>query len=127
MNTGAPQPGDTLSLPAGSGEAVLRRALSRGGDLAEVFAEKRSSLSMRLEDGKIENVVSGFDRGASVRLLSGLSTAFGYVDSLEEEALLALADEVSHSREGAPVTVVTPGEPEVGPRGWVVRDPAEVE
>jgi TldD protein len=119
--------GAELCLAPEMGAAVLRRTLSRGGDSAEVFAEERRSLSMRLEDGKIENVVSGFDRGASVRLLSGLSTAFGYVDSLDEAALLAVADEVSHSCEGAPLAVAELSAWSSPPRRWVVRDPADVE
>lgn len=109
------------------GAAVLRRALSRGGDSAEVFAEERRSLSMRLEDGRVENVVSGTDRGSSLRLLSGASTAFGYVDSLEEAALLNLADEISHSRSGDPVAVLPPPEPPTRPRMWVARDPVLLE
>jgi TldD protein len=52
--------------------AVLARALRRGGDFAEVFAEDRSSLSLRLDDGKVEEVSSGVDLGASIRVVKGL-------------------------------------------------------
>lgn len=116
-----------FGLPPTLGADVLRRALARGGDLAEIFAEERRSLSMRLDDAKVESVVSGVDRGASVRLLSGLSTGFGYVDSLDEDALLALADDVSRSRRGGPVDIVPAGPAADRPRQWVLRDPAEVD
>ena len=43
---------------------VLREALSGGGRLAEIFAETRASTSIRLDDGRIEEVVSGSDHGA---------------------------------------------------------------
>ena len=33
---------------------VLGRALRRGGDFAEVYAEEKQSLSVRLEDQKVE-------------------------------------------------------------------------
>ena len=46
------------------------------------------SLSLRLEDGKIEDAVSGVDRGGSVRVIRGLSTEFGYVDAVDEPSLL---------------------------------------
>lgn len=83
--------------------AVLARALRRGGDFAEIFAEDRSSLSLRLEDGKVEEVSSGVDLGASIRVVKGPTTSFGYADSLDEVALLALADRLSSSLSGAMV------------------------
>lgn len=85
------EPGLTPDLAAG----LLERALRRGGDFAEVFVEDKASLSLRLEDGKIEDVVSGEDRGASIRVVRGETTSFGYSDSLEEQALFALADRLS--------------------------------
>ena len=54
-------------------DAVVSAAARGGGRRAEVFVEDRSSLSLRLEDGKIEDAVSGVDRGASVRVIRGLS------------------------------------------------------
>ncbi|MFH0917159.1 MAG: TldD/PmbA family protein [bacterium] len=87
------------------GTTVLSTALRKGGDMAELFVEERHSLSLRLEDGKIEDAVSGTDRGGSVRLIQGLSTVFGYVDAVDEVSLRALAGELSRSRTGKPVAV----------------------
>ena len=102
--------------------AVLARALRRGGDFAEIFAEDRSSLSLRLEDGKVEEVSSGVDLGASIRLVKGPTTSFGYADSLDEVALLTLADRLSASLSGAMATpapfLVVPVEP-IAVRGVV--------
>ena len=108
------------------GSQILRRSLAMGGDLAEIFAEDRHSLSMRLEDGKIENVVSGTDRGASLRLIHGLSTAFGYVESLDEPALLSLADRLSRAQQGSASDVMPLQESPARPRFWVRLDPALV-
>lgn len=69
-----------------------------GGQRAEIFVEDRVSLSLRLEDGKIEEAVSGVDRGGSVRVIRGLSTEFGYVDAVDEPSLLGLAQELARSR-----------------------------
>ncbi len=85
---------------------VLARALRRGGDFAEVFAEDRSSLTLRLEDGKVEEASSGVDRGASIRIVKGATTSFGYTDSLDEVSLLALADRLSGGLSGAPADPV---------------------
>jgi TldD protein len=84
--------------------AVVRRALDGGGDWAEVFVEERESLSLRLEDGRLEEVVAGTDRGGSVRVVRGASTEFGYVDAVEEGPLLDLAGELARGGGGAQPT-----------------------
>ncbi len=76
-------------------ERVLARALARGGDLAELYAEDRSSFSLALDDGRIEHPQSGSERGAGVRVVDGDSTYFGHVDGLREDDLLAVADSVA--------------------------------
>ena len=43
---------------------VLGTALRTGGDFAEVFAEDKRSSSAVLDDGKVEELTSGRDRGA---------------------------------------------------------------
>jgi TldD protein len=108
------------------GSEALRRALARGGDFAEVFAEDRHSLSMRLEDGNIENVVSGTDRGASIRVVKDLSTAFGYVEALDEASIVELADGLSRSQHSSPLEVRALAPAPVKPRFWVHRDPTLV-
>ncbi len=83
-------------------QVVVDTAAQGGGDRAEVFVEDRTSLSLRLEDGKIEEAVSGVDRGGSVRVIRGLFTEFGYVDAVDERSLVGLARELSRSSgEGA--------------------------
>ena len=44
-------------------ERVLGVAVRDGADFAEVFAEDKRSTSAGLDDGKIEQVTSGRDRG----------------------------------------------------------------
>jgi TldD protein len=70
---------------------VLTEALSRGGRFAELFAEVRSSTSIRLDDGKIEEVVSGRDRGAGVRVFHGDAQAYAFSNRLEAGALVEAA------------------------------------
>ncbi len=82
---------------------VLAAARSRGGSFAELFVEERSSVSIRLDDGKIEELTTGLDRGAGVRV--GHGTAYGYAFSnrLDREALLEVAAAAAASvREGGP-------------------------
>ncbi len=55
-------------------ERVLGAALRRGGDFAEVFVEDRHSTSAVLDDGRVEELSSGRDRGAGVRVVVGETT-----------------------------------------------------
>ena len=49
-------------------QKVLGAALRHGGDFAEVFAEDRRASSAALDDGKVEELSSGRDRGAGIRV-----------------------------------------------------------
>jgi TldD protein len=79
---------------------VLRAALSRGGEFADIFIERSSSLSIVCEDSKIEKVVSGVDHGAGVRVISGSRAVYASTNDLSEPALLELADSVSKAVRG---------------------------
>jgi TldD protein len=74
--------------------AVLKKALSSGGEFAEIFIERNAPFSIVCEDSKIEKVVSGFDHGAGVRLIFGQRTAYAYTNELTIESLLEIADAV---------------------------------
>jgi len=79
---------------------VLRAARARGGSFSELFVEERLSLSVRMDDGRIEEVTTGLDRGAGVRV--GLGTSFGYAYSnrLDRDALLETAGAAASSVRG---------------------------
>ena len=73
-------------------DVVLRRALRSGGDMAEVFAEDRRSSGARFEDGRVEDMTSGRERGAGIRVVSGETTGFAHTADLSEKGLLAAAE-----------------------------------
>jgi len=73
-------------------ERVLAAALQRGGDFAEVFAEDRQSTSAVLDDGRVEELSSGRDRGAGVRVVVGDTTGYAHSADLTEAGLLAAAE-----------------------------------
>ena len=76
-------------------ERVLSRALKEGGDFAEVFAEDRSTSSAQLDDGRVEELSSGRERGAGIRVVSGETTGFAHTADLTEEGLLRAAEAAS--------------------------------
>jgi TldD protein len=79
---------------------VLDRALARGGDMAELYAESRRGFAISMDDGRVERPQGGRERGACVRVVQGDSTYYGYVDGLAEEDLLRVAGSVSEAVRG---------------------------
>ena len=88
-------------------EEVLQAARRRGGSFAELFVEERSSTSVRLDDGKVEELTTGLDRGAGVRVAQGTSYGYAYSNRLDRAALLEAAEAASAAlREGSSGAVV---------------------
>jgi TldD protein len=73
-------------------ERVLSSALRGGAEFAEVYAEDKRSSSAYLDDGKVEQVTSGRDRGAGIRVVSGETTGYAHTADLSETGLLAAAE-----------------------------------
>jgi TldD protein len=88
-------------------EEVLRAARARGGSFAELYVEERLGTSVRLDDGKVEEVTTGLDRGAGVRVGHGTSFGYAYSNRLDREALLHAAEAAAASvGDGGPGEVV---------------------
>ena len=96
-----------VMLPRELVEEVLKAARRRGGSFSELFVEERSSTSIRLDDRKVEELTSGLDRGAGVRVALGTSYGYAYSNRLDRDSLLQAAEAASAAlREGQPGTVV---------------------
>jgi TldD protein len=76
-------------------ERVLGQALRHGGDFAEVFAEDRATSSAMLDDGRVEELSSGRDRGAGIRVVVGETTGFAHTADLSEAGLIRAAGPAS--------------------------------
>ncbi|MGL5098926.1 MAG: PmbA/TldA family metallopeptidase, partial [Fusobacteriaceae bacterium] len=85
-------------------ERVLEKALSTGGDFAEIFVEDRWDNSITLIGGKIENSLSGRDFGVGIRIIKDLFDVYAYTNDSSENSLLTLAQEVASAIEGTPTT-----------------------
>jgi TldD protein len=91
--------GEGLLDPA-IAERVLARALAHGGEFAELFAERRSGLTLAIDESRIESVQSGAEEGAGVRVLSGGTTYFAHVDGLDPADLERAAEEAASALRG---------------------------
>ena len=72
--------------------STLEHALRHGGDFAEVFVEDRRSSSARFDDGRAEELVSGRERGAGIRVVRGDTTGFAHTADLTPEGLRTAAE-----------------------------------
>ncbi|MDQ4067880.1 MAG: TldD/PmbA family protein, partial [Actinomycetota bacterium] len=81
-------------------QRALTAALGTGGDFAEVFVEDKRSSSARLDDGKVEELTSGRDRGAGIRVVRGDTTGFAHTSDLTEEGLRAAAEAAAAAARG---------------------------
>src|SRR5262245_56908696 len=81
-------------------QATLDHALRSGGDFAEVFAEDRRSSNARFDDGRVEELVSGRDRGAGLRVVRGDTTGFAHTSDLSTEGLRAAAEAAAGAARG---------------------------
>ena len=74
---------------------TLSVAMRTGADFAEIFAEDRRSSSAILDDGRVEEVVSGRDRGAGIRVVAGDTTGFAHTADLSAPGLASAASAAS--------------------------------
>jgi TldD protein len=81
-------------------EKALARALAHGGEFAEVFVERRSGLTLAIDESRIESVQSGAEEGAGVRVLSGGTTYFAHVDGLDPDEIERAAGEAAAALRG---------------------------
>jgi TldD protein len=80
--------------------AILKKAMSSGGEYADIFIEQSRQFSLVCEDSRIEKVYSGSDCGAGVRLIYEHRTAYAYTNEVTTGSLLELADAVRQAALG---------------------------
>lgn len=62
-----------------------------GGEWAEIFAERRSIQTIRLDGGSVAEIRSDRDAGAGIRVIAGGRAGFAYTNVLTRTALLEAA------------------------------------
>ena len=81
-------------------DSTLATALRTGGEFAEVFVEDRRSSSAAFDDGRVEELTSGRDRGAGIRVVAGDTTGFAHTADLTETGLRAAAEAAAAAARG---------------------------
>lgn len=75
---------------------VIRKALERGGEFADVYLENRISRQISMEESIFNSGVYGIRQGAGVRVIAGDKTGYAYTDEINEENLLRAAETASY-------------------------------
>jgi len=104
-------------VPVDEMEALLGRALGRGGDFADLYFEHEETSSLQLEEGIVRSASAGVSSGLGVRVVSGERTGYAHTDDLSPEALRKAAETAAYIAEG---TKVLPPQP-VSPTGFARR------
>jgi TldD protein len=81
---------------------LIARALQRGGEFADLFCERRRTLSYRLQDGRIHDASYGVTLGVGIRVVVGESAGYAHSDDLSHDALMQAADSASLIARTAP-------------------------
>jgi len=70
---------------------VLRMALSRGGEDADLFFEHAASTMVALTDGKVNRASTSVELGMGVRVVLGDQVGFAYTEELSPQAMASAA------------------------------------
>lgn len=84
-------------LPQEHVARALQRALSTGGDFAELYAEDARTNSLTMIGGALEDAVAGRDHGAGIRVFKGMDTVYVYTNDTSLEGLLSAADQAAQA------------------------------
>ncbi|HEY6958474.1 MAG TPA: TldD/PmbA family protein [Candidatus Limnocylindria bacterium] len=84
-------------VTAPDAERALRTALSRGGDWAELFWERHETLQLVLDDGRVEDAITGVDQGAGIRVTNGDRTTYANGNVSDVDDVIALAGRAASS------------------------------
>lgn len=72
--------------------AIISKALSKGGDYADIYFEYSISNELTLKDGEVNSVGSHIDYGVGVRVLCGEKTGYAYSERTTMPEILKAAD-----------------------------------
>jgi TldD protein len=118
----------TFALDDSDVRAVLTTALANGADFAEIYAEQRRSRNVRLDDRRVEDLTSGRDMGAGIRVQRGAQTGYAYSNLLTRDALVDAATVAAAAVQGsAQQTVADMVDAQAAVRHPAAQDPFEAD
>ena len=110
---------------------VMREALSRGGDYADLYFQHRVSDFIGFEDGQVNRAAVSMSLGCGVRVLKGDQSGFAFTEELTRASLLRAAKTAATIADDAPTAAPNAWRPVAVPDlyaaqpVWVSVAPAE--
>ena len=105
---------------------VLETLLSKGGDYAEAFVERRRANALGMDDGRMEDLVASETLGVGLRVMEGETTRFADLISPSLDELLEAARTLAAPGHGQPVKVPALAASPVPTPSPILQDPAGV-
>jgi len=72
-------------------QKVLAKALSKGGDFADLYFEHTITNSLSLEDGKVNRAYSDVSLGVGIRTVKGDQVGYGFTQEMTQESMMNAA------------------------------------
>jgi TldD protein len=82
-------------------QRVVRTAMGKGGDYADLYFEHTIRHSTGLEDGKVNSAYSNIAYGVGIRVVKGEQTGYAYSETISAEAMLKAAGTAANIAESA--------------------------
>ncbi|MDD5447902.1 MAG: TldD/PmbA family protein [Actinomycetota bacterium] len=99
-------------IDIGLARGITKKALGKG-EYSDLFIQRRETVEVRFEDGKVDDVDTGLDFGAGIRTIAGNLVAYTHTDIVDEEhlelAALTTSRALLYSKER--VVLETPPQP----------------
>ncbi len=82
---------------------VIDKALSTGGDFAEIFLQDTRNSNIGMIDGAVESAVSGRSYGAGIRIFFDEQCIYVYTNDTSEVSLMDSAAQAAAAIKGNPI------------------------
>ena len=102
---------------------IIKKALGKGGDFADVYLESRISRQIVMEESKFKSGLYGISQGAGVRVISGNKTGYAYTDEITRERLLRAAEVASYVAQNSALITPVDISPAARPSFVTVKQP----
>lgn len=79
---------------------ILKKLLFRGGDFAELYFENTLETSITFDDKRVEEINSGVDQGAGLRIIHGPRSLYGFTNSISKKSFEEIAGQLSQAVSG---------------------------
>lgn len=91
---------------------VAKTALATGGTYSDIVCQQRNAITVRFEDGKVDDVSTGVDSGAGVRVIKGDLAAYAHTDIVDSDHLMhaarTAAEALEHATAGTELRIEIP-------------------